>query len=360
MPQNVMTARRRPIAVVTGASAGVGRATVRELAHRGFDVGLLARGTVGLDAARREVEAIGGRAVAVETDVADADAVERAADAVERELGPIDVWVNVAMTTVFARVDDVTPAEFERTTQVTYLGQVYGTMAALRRMRERDRGVIVSVGSALAFRAIALQAPYCGSKFATRGFHDSLRAELRHDGSRIRIVQVHLPAVDTPQFDWCRNKMGWRAMPAGPIYRPEVAARAIVDALERPRRQRIVGVWNGLLVRANNLMPGVVDHFAALTTLEDQQTDERLPPDAPDNLDAPLDGPAGRDYGAAGSFGDQTGGMVTWSFVRSIPSTVRNLATAVARRASEVRHDWSPSGSPTAPDPGPDPRPDPR
>lgn len=332
--------QRRPVAVVTGASAGVGRATARELARRGFDVGLIARGVVGLEAVGREVAAAGGRAVMLPVDVADSEAVERAAATVEDELGPIDAWVNNAMTTVFARIADVTPVELERATRVTYLGQVHGTMSALRRMRARNRGVIVSVGSALAFRAIALQAPYCGAKFATRGFHDAVRTELRHEGSRVRIVQVHLPAVNTPQFDWCRNRMGRQAMPVPPIYAPELAARAIADVIARPRRQRIVGVWNGLLVRLNVLMPGVIDHFAAITTVDSQQTEQRI--DQRDgNLHAPLDGPDGHDHGATGSFDDQEGGMLTWDFARSLPATVGNLAVAIRRRVGEAGHDWT-------------------
>jgi len=337
-PHGDSAAGDRPVAVVTGASAGVGRAVARELAGRGFDVGLLARGLVGLEAAAGEVRAAGRRAAVVEVDVADADAVERAADAVEAELGPIDVWVNNAMTTVFARIADVTAEEFERATRVTYLGQVHGTMAAMRRMRARDRGVIVSVGSALAFRSIALQAPYCGAKFATRGFHDAVRAELRNDGSGVRIVQVHLPAVDTPQFGWCRNRMGRAAMPVPPIYRPEVVARVIVGAALKPRRQRLVGVWNALLIRANAVAPGVLDHFAARTTVDSQQTEQRVD-DRDGNLFEPLDGPGGRDHGATGGFGDQTGGMLDPSFLRSLPATAGNLLVAVWARGAEIVRD---------------------
>src|SRR5437763_9429338 len=221
---------RRGVAVVTGASAGVGRAAARALAGCGFDVALLARGEAGLDAAATEVDAAGRRALPIPTDVAVFGEVEAAAERVEEELGPIDVWVNNAMTTVFARVVDVPPDEFKRAVEVTFLGQVWGTMAALRRMRERDRGTIVNVGSALAFIGIPLQAPYCASKFADRGFFQSLRAELIEEKSRVRLTMVHLPAVNTPQFDWCETKMDRHPQPVPPIYQPEVAAKAIVAA----------------------------------------------------------------------------------------------------------------------------------
>ena len=328
---------RAGIAVVTGASAGVGRATARRLADVGYDVGILARGRVGSQRAADEVRACGVRALYVPTDVADAGAVEAAADRVEAELGPIDVWINVAMTTIFAPLADITAHEFERATRVTYLGQVHGTMAALRRMRERDRGVIVSVGSALAFRAIALQAPYCGAKFATRGFHDAVRVELRHAGSNVRIAQVHLPAVDTPQFGWCRSRLDRRPMPVPPIYRPEVCARVIVAVARRPRRQRIVGWWNRGLVEFDKVAPGVLDHFAARTTWDGQQTDEPAA-DRDGNLYEPCDDSV--DHGANGDFGDRDRGMVEATFVRSLPGSVAELGRAAVARGREVTAVW--------------------
>ncbi|HEX8852257.1 MAG TPA: SDR family oxidoreductase, partial [Pyrinomonadaceae bacterium] len=218
-----MSDSHRPeVVVITGASAGVGRATVREFARRGAHIGLLARGLDGLEGARREVEAAGGRALVLPTDVADAEAVERAAEAVERELGPIDIWINNAMLSVFSPFDEVTAEEFRRVTEVTYLGTVYGTQAALRRMRPRDRGVIVQVGSALAYRGIPLQSAYCGAKHAIQGFNESLRCELLHDGSRVRVTMVQLPALNTPQFSWVKSRLPREPQPVPPIYQPEV------------------------------------------------------------------------------------------------------------------------------------------
>src|SRR5579872_6696364 len=231
------------LAVVTGASAGVGRATAYEFARRGCDVAILARNRARLNAAAAALRAVGVRALPIVADVADPAGVEAAAEQAERALGPIDIWVNNAMATVFAPFDRVSADEFRRGTEVTYLGQVHGTMAALSRMRRRDRGAIVNVGSALAYRAIPLQSVYCGAKYAVRGFTDSLRTELLHDGSPVRLVMVHLPAVNTPQFDWALNKVGRRPQPLPPIFQPEVAARAIVDAALDPRGRE---VWVGL------------------------------------------------------------------------------------------------------------------
>lgn len=223
------------VVVVTGAGAGVGRATVREFARMGANLGLLSRGEERLEAAKTEVEAAGRRAVAVSTDVADADAVEAGAERIERELGPIDIWVNDAMTTIFARVRDIQPDEYRRATEVTYLGAVWGTMAALRRMRPRNRGTIVQVGSALSYRAIPLQAPYCGAKHALRGFTNALRSELIHDRLNIKISMVHLPGLNTPQFSWCETRLPRQPQPVPPIYQPEVAARGIFDKRARSR-----------------------------------------------------------------------------------------------------------------------------
>ena len=290
-----MTAR---VVVVTGASAGVGRAVARAFAQRGADVGLVARGAEGLDEVRREVEAHGRRALAVPTDVADADAVERAAAAVEDELGAIDVWVNAAMTSVFSPVHQLGADEVRRVTEVTYLGSVNGILAALRRMRPRDVGTIVQVGSALAYRSIPLQASYCAAKFAIRGFVDSLRCELLHEGSRVRITSVHLPAVNTPQFSLVRTRLPRHPQPAPPIFQPEVAAEAVVWASEHSRREVMVGGSTVATVVANKLAPGLVDRYLARTGYDSQQSDQPVQPDRPDNLYEPVSG----DHGAHGVF----------------------------------------------------------
>src|SRR5437867_8154503 len=261
------------VVVITGASAGVGRATVRAFARQGADIGLLARGVDGLEAARREVEAAGGRAIAIPTDVADADRVEAAADRIERELGPIDIWVNNAMASVFSPVKETTAEEFKRVTEVTYLGVVYGTLAALKRMLPRDRGCIVQVGSALAYRGIPLQSAYCGAKHAIQGFTESLRCELLHDGRRVRVTMVQLPAINTPQFDWSRSLMARRARPVAPIYQPEVAADAIVWASTHPRREIFVGGSTVATVLSNRVVPGMLDRYLGWTGYESQQTD---------------------------------------------------------------------------------------
>lgn len=287
--------------VITGASAGVGRATARAFAARGARIGLLARGTAGLQAAAAEVEAAGGKALAVPTDTADPDAVEAAAEAVEARFGPIDIWINVAMATIFAPVHRITPEEFRRATEVTYLGYVHGTMSALKRMRPRNRGTIVQVGSALAYRAIPLQSAYCGAKFAIRGFTDSLRSELLHDRVDIHLTMVQMPALNTPQFDWARNKTGRRTQPVPPIFQPEVAAEAIVFAAYARRREVFVGgsAWKAII--GNKLFPGLLDRYLAAKGYSGQITSEPLPSDAQDNLFAPVPG----DHGAHGRFDDR-------------------------------------------------------
>jgi len=289
-----MRRRKPPVVVITGASAGVGRATARAFARRGAKLGLLARNPAGLDEARED----GAAAVAVPTDVADAEQVEHAAGVVEAELGPIDVWVNNAMATVFSPFADVTSDEFRRATEVTYLGTVHGTMAALRRMRERDRGTIVQVGSALAYRSIPLQAPYCGAKAAIRGFTDSLRCELVHDRSRIRITMVQLPALNTPQFEVARTKLPRHPRPVAPIYQPEVAAEAIVWAADGRRREVLVGGSTAVAVVASKLAPWLGDLYLAKTGYDAQQTGEPVEADRPDNLFEPVPG----DHGAHGVF----------------------------------------------------------
>ncbi|MGH9091669.1 MAG: SDR family oxidoreductase [Acidimicrobiales bacterium] len=330
------------IAVVTGASAGVGRATVRELAARGFDVALLARGGAGLDGAAKDVADAGRRALAVPTDVADHEAVDAAADRVEGELGPVDVWVNNAMTTVFTPSWEVEPADFRRAVEVTFLGQVWGTRAALARMRPRDRGSIVNVGSALAFIGIPLQAAYCSSKFACRGFFESVRAELLHEGSHVRLSMVHLPAVNTPQFDWCKTSLDHHPQPVPPIYQPEVPARFIVDAALDGRRAKVVGSWNKLLVVAGSLFPGLGNHYAAAGAWSTQLAPEKVAPGRPANLYGAAD--ASRDHGAHGSFDGQAGGFLDPGFLWSLPRTARTFVQAAAGTARE-KWQWRAAGA---------------
>jgi NAD(P)-dependent dehydrogenase (short-subunit alcohol dehydrogenase family) len=295
------------VIVVTGASAGVGRAVAREFGARGDTVALLARGEVGLDGAVKDVEAAGGRALAIPTDVADDRQVAAAATRAEEELGPIDVWVNVAFAGVFAPFTEIRPDEFKRVTEVTYLGYVYGTSAALERMLPRDRGVVVQVGSALAYRGIPLQSAYCGAKHAIQGFTEAVRCELLHDHSNVRLTMVQLPAVNTPQFDWVLSRLPRPPQPVPPIYQPEAAARAVVYAAEHPRRREywVGGTTAGTLV-ANSLAPGLLDRYLGRTGFKSQQADRPADPDRPDNLWAPVDGPGGRDFGARGSFDSRT------------------------------------------------------
>jgi NAD(P)-dependent dehydrogenase (short-subunit alcohol dehydrogenase family) len=295
-----MSTAKRTI-VITGASAGVGRATAVACARRGDRVALLARGWDGLAAARQEVLDAGGEALAVPTDVADAAQVERAALAVEDTFGAIDVWINNAMASVFSPVLDMTPDEFRRVTEVTYLGTVHGTMAALRRMRARDRGTIVQVGSALAYRSIPLQSAYCAAKHAVKGFTESLLCELRHDRSHVEVVMVHLPAINTPQFDWVRSRLPGRAQPVPPVFQPEVAAEAILWAVDHPRRERLLGWPTVKAIFGEKLAPGVADRYLARIGYDAQQTKEPEEPGRPDNLWFPLPG----DHGAHGRFDAQ-------------------------------------------------------
>ena len=293
------------VVVVTGASAGVGRATAVEFARQGARVALLARGRGGLEAAAREVEAAGGTALPIVTDVAEYDEVEAAAAQTERELGPIDIWVNNAFSAVFAPFTKISMEEFHRTTDVTYLGYVHGTKAALDRMLPRDRGTLVHVGSALSYRGIPLQSAYCGAKHAIQGFHESLRCELLHDGVNVHTTMVQLPAVNTPQFDWVLNKLPEHPQPVPPIFQPEVIARQIRYAAEHPeRREYVVGGSAVATILGNRVAAGVLDRYLAFTGYKSQQTGEPVEPDRPSNLWEPADAEAGHDFGAHGSFDD--------------------------------------------------------
>jgi short-subunit dehydrogenase len=287
-----------PVVAITGASAGVGRATAHEFAKQGYSVGLLARGQERLESAKLEIEELGRSAVAIPVDVADAGAVEAAASMVETELGPIDVWVNNAMATVFAPFMDTEADEFRRAAEVTFLGSVWGTMSALRLMKPRDQGVIVQVGSALAYRGIPLQSAYCASKHALQGMLESVRTELMHEGSNVRLTMVQLPALNTPQFTWSRAKMAHQPQPVPPIFQPEVAAEAIVFAAHHPRRQVMVGWPTVKAIVGNAVAPGVADHYLADEGYAAQQTDQPMRHDRPGNLFEPVAG----DQGAHGPF----------------------------------------------------------
>jgi short-subunit dehydrogenase len=289
------------VIVVTGATSGVGRAIVRELAKEGTSIGLLARGTDGLEGAQRDVEAAGATALKVPTDVADPEAVESAAATVEEQLGPIDVWVNDAMTTVFSWFEDVEPEEFRRATEVTYLGAVWGTRSALKRMVPRDRGTVMQVGSALAYRGIPLQAPYCGAKHAMKGFTESIRTELRAKGSKVHVGMVQLPGLNTPQFEHCRNKMPNHPQPVKPIFQPEVAARGVAEAIRKRRRESFVGLPTRYTIWGNKLAPWLAERYLAKTAVKGQQTGDPADPNRPDNLFDLVPG----DRGAHGPFDAQ-------------------------------------------------------
>lgn len=325
--------------VITGASAGIGRAAARLFGQRGDRVALIARGRAGLEGAVRDVERAGGTALAVPADVADFALLDRAATEIEDAFGPIDVWVNVAFASVFAPFAEMTPEEFRRVTEVTYLGFVHGTMAALARMRPRDHGAIVQVGSALGARSIPLQSAYCGGKHAINGFTESLRCELRHDKSNVHVTVVQMPAVNTPQFSWVRSRLPRHPQPVAPIYQPEVAARGIVYAADHPRRkQYFVGATTAATILANRVAPALLDRYLARTGYDSQQTGEPEP-SRPDNLWEPVDGPQGDDHGAHGEFDDRSHRRSAQLLVSHHPAaaTATALVTAAAGLALASR-----------------------
>lgn len=294
------------IVVVTGASGGIGRASARAFAARGDTVVLIARGEKGLQGAAEDVREAGGTPVVMPLDVADHEAVQATVDRIEAEVGPIDVWVNVAFTAIFARFWHVAPEEYKRATEVSYLGYVYTTRAVLEPMMKRNQGTIVQVGSALAMRAIPLQSAYCGAKHAIHGFHESLRVELMHEGSDVHVTMVQMPAMNTPQFSWVLSRMPDHAQPVPPIYQPEIAARAVVYAADHPRRRQYwVGASTVGTIVGNKFIPGLLDLYLAKTGFSSQQTGQKKDPHQPANLFEPADGPDGQDYGAHGIFDDQ-------------------------------------------------------
>ncbi|HET7667626.1 MAG TPA: SDR family oxidoreductase [Mycobacterium sp.] len=334
------------VVVVTGASGGIGRATARAFGARGAQVGLLARGEKGLAGAAEDVEAAGGKALSWPVDMADAQQVDQAAADVEERFGPIDVWINVAFTSVFAPFNEISPEEFKRVTEVSYLGYVYGTMAALRRMRPRDRGTVVQVGSALAYRGIPLQSAYCGAKHAIQGFNESLRTELLHDRSNVHVTMVQMPAVNTPQFSWVLSRLPKQAQPVPPIYQPEVAASAVAYAADHPKRREYwVGGSTAATLIANHVAPGLLDRYLGRTGYKSQQTDEPRPADQPANLWDPADGRDGRDFGAHGMFDPKSGsrsyqlwashhhGLLGGVVAGSLAATAAITASTRARRS---------------------------
>ncbi|MFZ3341950.1 MAG: SDR family oxidoreductase [Terriglobales bacterium] len=289
------------VVVITGSSAGLGRAAAREFGRHGASVGLIARGVEGLNGAKREIESLGGKALVLPADVADHEAVEAAAARVEEEFGPIDIWVNNAMASVFSPVKEMKPEEYKRVTEVTYLGVVYGTLFALKRMLPRNRGTIVQVGSALAYRSIPLQSAYCAAKHAIAGFTDSLRCELIHDRSKIHLTMVQMPALNTTQFGWVKSRLEHKAQPVPPIFQPEVGARAIYWAAHHQRRELYVGGPTVEAILGNKVAPGLLDHYLGETGYAAQQTSEPENPNRPDNLWRPVPG----DHGAHGTFDDR-------------------------------------------------------
>jgi short-subunit dehydrogenase len=327
-----MNKQKPEVVVITGASAGIGRAAVREFAKRKAHIGLIARGSEGLEAAKREVEDAGGKALALPTDVSNADEVEAAATEAEKAFGPIDIWVNDAFTNVFAEFVELTPEEYRRITEVSYLGFVYGTMSAMHRMRERDHGTIVQVGSALAYRSIPLQAAYCGAKSAIRGFTDSIRCELVHQKSRVHITMVQMPALNTPQFSWCKSKLPRKPQPVPPIYQPEVAARAIYWAAHHRTRELWVGMPTVEAIVGQRVIPGLLDRMLGKSGYESQQYDGEASPDRPDNLWKSLPG----DYGAHGDFDKRARGHSKELWLATHPWALAAAAIGAAAGLSAI------------------------
>ncbi|MBA2681215.1 MAG: SDR family oxidoreductase [Ktedonobacteraceae bacterium] len=304
-----MKANTPEVVVVTGASAGVGRAVVQAFARRGAHIGLLARGHEGLEGARRDVEAAGGKAIVIPTDTADPDQVEAAAAKVEETFGPIDVWVNDAMASVFSPFKEMKPEEFKRVTEVAYLGFVYGTMSALHRMLPRDKGHIIQVGSALAYRSIPLQSAYCGAKHGIMGFTDSIRCELIHDKSNVKITMVQLPAVNTPQFSWVKSRLPDKPQPVPPIYQPEVIGNAVAWVTDHYRRELFIGLSTVIAIQGNKVAPAYADHYLGRTGYKSQQTGEHVDSDRSNNLWQPVD--EDQDHGAHRAF-DSKAKSTSW------------------------------------------------
>jgi short-subunit dehydrogenase len=304
---------KNEVVVITGASAGLGRATAQEFGRHGAKVGLIARGVDGLEAAKREIESAGGSAMVLPLDVADAEGVEKAATAVQHEFGPIDVWVNNAMASVFSPVKEMLPEEYKRVTEVTYLGVVYGTLAALKGMLPRNRGTIVQVGSALVYRSIPLQSAYCAAKHAIAGFTDSLRCELIHDKSNVRLTMVQMPALNTPQFGWVKSRLKYKAQPVPPVFQPEVGARAIYWAAHHSRREIYAGWPTVEAIVGNKFAPGLLDRYLGKTGFDSQQTSEPEDPNRPNNLWEPLKG----DHGSHGTF-DRRAHDTSWELQASL------------------------------------------
>jgi NAD(P)-dependent dehydrogenase (short-subunit alcohol dehydrogenase family) len=315
------------VVVITGAGAGVGRATVRQFAACGARIGLIGRDRSRLEQAADEARRLGGEALVCPADVADAARVDAAAAAVEAAFGRIDVWINNAMATIYAPFHEIADEDYKRATEVTYLGTVYGTMAALRRMRPHNTGLIIQVGSALAYRAIPLQSPYCGAKFAIRGFTDALRSELLHDRSKVRITMVHLPALNTPQFDWGKNQMPMRPQPVPPIFEPEMAAKAIFWASRHKRREVYVGLPTIKAIWANKFIPGLIDRYLAGAGYDGQQSEQPADPTSPNNLWQPVKG----DFAAHGRFGPRarSGTMQLWASLYREPIALGLVAVGV-------------------------------
>lgn len=333
---------QKEVVVVTGAAAGVGRATAAEFGRRGASVGLIARDSDQLEQAAEEIRRLGGQALVLPADVSDSAQVQNAAREVEDKLGPIDIWVNDAMVTIFSQFVDLSPAEFRRATEVTYLGTVWGTMAALKCMLPRDRGCIVQVGSALAYRSIPLQSAYCGAKAAIRGFTDSLRTELRHNHSKIHLTMVQLPAINTPQFAWCRTHMPHDPRPVAPIFDPGVPACAIVWASHHRRREIYLGLPTLIAIETNKIIPGLLDRYLARTGFDSQQTSERTDPDRPDNLFEPVKG----DFSARGNFDDQAwhGSLQFWLTKHRILAGLLLSGVLGFVASARFQHQWQTPG----------------